>query len=138
VDRSTESQDILADHAGCYLDFYRRGGLAVRFGLKKEEYKEMPFRVLMTFRNAERRNNAAERLLANRPPILTHSLLTTMDEFIADPLGAIWIQPIDYRNAVRGSDFDVDRFPTRRIYRRQAEREALVDEQASKARLLAS
>jgi hypothetical protein len=136
VDRSTESQDILADRAHCYLDFFRRGGLAVRFGLKKEEYKSLPFRVLMTFRNAERRNNAAERLLANRPPILTHSLLTTMDEFISDPLGPIWIQPIDYRDAVQGSEFDIDRLPNPPGYRRRPEREAMVDKRVLRHRLL--
>jgi hypothetical protein len=136
VDRSTESQDILAERAACYLDYYRRGGLAVRFGYAKEQYKELPFRVLMTFRNAERRNNAAERLLANRPPILTQTILTTIDEFKADPLGPIWLQPIDYRKAVTNTPFDVDRNVAAEPYRRQPEREALVNERTPKQRLL--
>lgn len=138
VDRSTESQDILAERATCYLDYYRRGGLAVRFGYAKEQYKELPFRVLMTFRNAERRNNAAERLLANRPPILTQTMLTTIDELKADPLGPIWIQPIDYREAVRDTAFDVGRHPARQAYRRQPDREALVNERVPRRRLLGS
>ena len=138
VDRSTESQELLAEGAACYLDYYRRGGLAVRFGYGKDQYKELPFRVLMTFRNAERRNNAAVGLLGNRPPILTQTLLTTIDELKADPLGTVWIQPIDYRRAVAGTAFDVDRQSTGQPYRRQPEREALVEERVPKCRLLGS
>jgi hypothetical protein len=63
VDRSTETQDALARGALCYLDYYRRGGLAEPFGHDPTQYKDFPFRVLMIFKTAERRNNAAERLL---------------------------------------------------------------------------
>src|ERR1017187_788306 len=88
VDRSTEKQDILVDRAGCYVDFYRSGGFAVRNGAPRSEYEQFPFRVLMVFKNAERRNNTAKRLLNNHPPILTQICLTTVAEVTADPLGA--------------------------------------------------
>ena len=61
VDRSTETIDTLASKALCYLDYYRRGGFAARHGQPRSKYKEFPFRVLMIFKTAERRNNMAER-----------------------------------------------------------------------------
>lgn len=54
VDRSTESRETLARRAFGYQDFYRRGGLAVRFGSTKEAYKDFPFRVLMVLPNDEK------------------------------------------------------------------------------------
>ena len=77
VDRSTEHRETLARRAFGYQDFYRRGGLAVRCGATSEEYRDFPFRVLMVLRNEERRNNMAERLLQNDPPVLTMVWLTT-------------------------------------------------------------
>lgn len=63
VDRSTESQQALVDRAYSYQDFYRRGGLALRFGSSAAEYKSHPFRVLVICRSAERRNNLVEQFL---------------------------------------------------------------------------
>jgi len=74
VDRSTESRETLARRAFGYQDFYRQGGLAVRYGATPEAYRDYPFRVLMVFLTEERRNNMAERLLQNDPPVLTLSL----------------------------------------------------------------
>jgi hypothetical protein len=42
VDRSTESRETLARRAFGYQDFYRRGGLAVRYGATPEAYKDFP------------------------------------------------------------------------------------------------
>ena len=64
VDRSTETQETLLNRAGCYLDYYKSGGFAVRNGASRSAFKEFPFRVLMILKNAERRNNTAEGLLA--------------------------------------------------------------------------
>jgi hypothetical protein len=96
VDRSNEVQETLVAKAGCYLDYYRRGGFAVRNGATRDEYKKFPFRVLMVFKTAERRNNAALRLLQNTPPILTLVYLSTFEEVTRDPTGMIWIRPLDY------------------------------------------
>jgi hypothetical protein len=49
VDRSTESRETLARRAFGYQDFYRQGGLAVRYGATPEAYRDYPFRVLMVF-----------------------------------------------------------------------------------------
>ena len=136
VDRSTETQEILAHRVACYLDYYRRGGLAARHGRPREEYKAFPFRVLMTFRNAERRNNAAGRLLRNRPPVLTMAWMTTLAEVTSNPLGAIWVRPLDLREATRGSTYDVSRVGESAGYRRQSEREALVERHLTKMKLL--
>lgn len=135
VDRSTETQATLAQRAACYRDYYTRGGLAARNGKPRSVFADFPFRVLMVFKNAERRNNTAETLLQTQPSILTQVWLTTFAEATADPLGPIWIRPLDYREATKGTPFD----PTRRrdsIYRRQSEREAQVDASVGKHRLL--
>src|SRR6266568_1130207 len=95
VDRSTETQNILVTRAGCYLNYYQSGDFAVKNGAPQSAYKDYPFRVLMVFKTAERRNNTAAELLQHSPPILTHTWLTTFQEVTDEPLGEIWIRPID-------------------------------------------
>jgi Replication-relaxation len=135
VDRSTESQDILVDRASCYVDFYRSGGFAVRNGFPRSEFQKVSFRVLMVFKSAERRNNTAERLLNNNPPIRSQIYLTTFAEVTTDPLGPIWIEPKDYRTVTDGTPFDTSRQLPSYAYRRQTEREALVESKIRKFRL---
>lgn len=139
VDRSTETQGTLAAKAACYADFYRRGGMAARFGCPREQYKCFPFRVLIAVRNLERRNNAAAQLLKCTPPLLTQAWLTTLEELKADPLGQIWVRPADYRAAVAHTAFNA-RFPAEPlapgVYRRQVERELLVERAVRKKALL--
>ncbi len=136
VDRSTEKQDILAERAACYIDFYRSGGFAMRHGAPRSEYQKFPFRVLMVFKNAERRNNTAERLLSCTPPILSQIYLTTFAEVTTNPIGPIWIEPKDYRTVTDGTPFDTSRQVPSFVYRRQPEREALVEAKIRKFRLL--
>lgn len=136
LDRSTETQQNLRGRASGYLDFYRSGGFAKRCGKSPENFRQFPFRVLWIFRNAERRNNAAESFLRHHPPILTQALLTTMEEFKADPLGTIWLLPIDYRNAVAGTHFNSDRNRDSTTYRRQPEREKHVETKVTKVQLI--
>jgi hypothetical protein len=136
VDRGGELQDILTTKAGRYLEYYRSGGFAEKQGASRAEYKEHPFRVLMVFKSAERRNNTAERLFLHRPPILSQVCLSTLKEVTADPLGAVWIQPRDYHAALRGTPFDPERRRTPREYRSQPEREALVERKIKRIRLL--
>jgi len=93
VDRSTEALEVLTTRTLCYLDYYKHGGLAVRFGQERDAYKEFPFRVLFVCKSAERRDNIAARLLQTNPPVRTFAWLTTMDEMQTNPLGAIWVQP---------------------------------------------
>lgn len=136
VDRSSEKQDTLINRAVCYLEYYRTGGFAVRNGASRVDFKDFPFRVLMVLKTAERRNNTAERLFQNNPPILTHTWLTTLAEVTADPLGAIWIQPKDYRDVTKGTSFYNER-PNRNFeYRHQPEREAFIESKIPKLRLL--
>ena len=96
VDRSTETQAILVSRAGCYLDYYKSGGFAVRNGASHSAYKEFPFRVLIVLKSAERRDNTAEKLLHSNPPIRTLIYLSTFSEVTADPVGTIWIRPADF------------------------------------------
>jgi len=137
VDRSSEKQDTLITRAGCYVDYYKSGGFAERNGAPRSAFKDYPFRVLLVLKNAERRNNTAERLVQNNPPILTQVWLTTFAEVTTNPLGAIWIQPVDYRNAIRGTAFDAERPRRNLIYRRQPERELFIERKTQKRRILA-
>jgi hypothetical protein len=134
VDRSTEPRETLARRVYGYQDFYRHGGLALRHGFTREAYKEFPFRVLMVLPNQERRNNMAERLLQNDPPALTMVWLTTFPEVTADPLGAIWMRPLEYRDITKGTQYDPSR-PRTGAYRRDPAREAMVTAELRKQRL---
>jgi hypothetical protein len=138
VDRSTETQETVAIKAACYRDYYRSGGFAVRSGGARQEHEAYPFRVLMVFRNAERRNNAAERLLLLSPPVLSQAWLTTFTEVTTNPLGPIWIRPGDYRTAVRGTAFDAGDQRRGSTYRRQSARETHVEGTVPKHALLTS
>lgn len=99
VDRSTEVLSTIASRASCYLDYYRSGGFAVKNGATRDDYRKHPFRVLIVCNSAERRDNIVTRLLANEPPVLTHSLLTTISETIRTPLGGIWLSPAMHRDS---------------------------------------
>ncbi|MFH0957633.1 MAG: replication-relaxation family protein [Pseudomonadota bacterium] len=136
VDRSSETQDTLVARAGCYLNYYKSGGFAEWNGAQRSEYKDFPFRILMVFKNAERRNNTAERLLQNIPPILTQTCLSTLEEVTTDPLGAIWTCPADYRDATKGTAFDTAQRRTTYGYKRQPVRENLVERMLKKSRIL--
>ena len=48
LDRSTETQDVLVDRAGCYFDYYRSGGFAMRNGAERQNYKQFTIRVFPT------------------------------------------------------------------------------------------
>lgn len=133
VDRSTETLDTLVSRAGCYLDYYKSGGFAVRNGATRSAFKEYPFRVLMVFKTAERRNNTAERLLQHNPPILTQVCLATLEQATANPLGAIWICPKDYKDAVPSHQL---RRSTNAPYRRHRERDLVVDNEVTPFSLL--
>ena len=137
LDRSTETQQNLRSRASGYLDYYRSGGFAKRCGRPSENFRQFPFRVLWIFRNAERRNNAAESFLHHHPPILTMPWLTTFDELIGKPLGDIWIRPLDYQRVVRGTPFDPILRSAAHFYRRQSAREQFVESRITKLALFA-
>jgi hypothetical protein len=137
LDRSNEVQETLVAKAGGYRDYYRRGGFAIRNGGTRNDFKEFPFLVLMVLQNKERRNNTAIRLLQNIPPILKSVYLTTFEEVIRDPLGAICIRPLDYREATEGTPFSPERQNVSFGYRTKPEREAFVDQKARKQSILA-
>jgi len=92
--------------------------------------------VLFVLQSAERRNNLAEALLRNNPPILSLVWLTTLDEITRDPLAAIWIRPIDYRGALASTPHDITAPARSRKYRRSGERDSLVEERVQKRALL--
>lgn len=132
VDRSTETLDTLAAKAAGYLDFYRSGGFAERCGAPRSAFKEYPFRVLMVFKTAERRNNMAERLLRGDPPILTQVALATLDEVRRDPFGKTWMRPLDYREAMKGTPYGTERRTARFGYQRESMRDRFVESKVAK------
>ena len=136
VDRGTESQTVLAERATSYRAHYRSGGFAESRGGHRNEFADYPFRVLVIFPTAERRNNVAERLLLVDPPIKTMVWLTTMPEMLSDPLGPIWMRPVDYMEVIAGSGHDIAAPCHLGRYRRQAERDAVVEGAVRKYRLL--
>jgi hypothetical protein len=135
VDRGTEALGRLLQKGWHYSQFYRNGGFAARLGHAREDYKQFPFRVLMAFKTAERRNNAAESLLKAAKPIKSQVWLTTIAELIGDPLGAIWIRPADYKAAIKGTEFDMDGSKNLEEYVRRPHREVMVEARASKLKL---
>ena len=137
LDRSTETQQNLRGRASGYLEFYRSGGFAKRYGQPSEDFRQFPFRVLWIFRNAERRNNAAESFLRHHPPILTMPWLTTFDELMKDPLGDIWVRPLDYQRVVRGTRFDPILRSPATFYRRQTTREQFIEIRIERVALFA-
>jgi hypothetical protein len=134
VDRSTETQDTLVARAACYVDFYKSGGFAERHGAPRSAFKDYPFRVLIVLKSAERRNNTAERLLQNIPPISSQVCLTTLEE-TANPINAIWSCPADYGEATKGTSFAPEHRKREWAYARQTEREHLVAKRLRKRRL---
>jgi hypothetical protein len=137
VDRSTETQDTLAEKGVCYVNYYKSGGYAEWLGKPRAAFRDYPFCVLMVLKNAERRNNTAERLLQLNPPIYRQVWLTTSKEIISDPLGAIWVQPREYLEVTKGTAFDPMTQRQKGVYRRQTERERSVEKVICKRELIA-
>lgn len=135
VDCSTEALRVLVEKARGYRSFYRAGGFARRCGGSPVDFNKYPFRVLMVFMTAERRNNVAELLLHDRPPIRSQVLLATFAEAISDPFGPIWITPEAYRHAL-GSKMPTVPHAKRRPYRRPSARDALVEARVEKVSIL--
>lgn len=97
VDRGTETLDTLTERAHCYREHYASGGFALSRGGAKSQREAFPYRVLVVLPSEARRDNLAEKLLTLNPPIETQVWLTTRQELMSDPLGAIWVRPREYR-----------------------------------------
>ncbi len=136
VDRSSEIQDTLVHRAGSYLDYYQSGAFAVRNGAARSAFRDYPFRVLMVFKSAERRNNTAERLLQSNPPIHTQVCLSTLAEVTSNPLGPVWFRPLEYEKATRGTPFDPEKARPQWAYQRQTARELFIEQKVPKRCLL--
>jgi hypothetical protein len=108
VDRSTETLETLVNRCACYLDYYRSGGFALRNGAQRDAFRDFPFRVLIVCKSQERRNNLAQRLFENNPPILTQVCLSRLKEVTASALGSVWIQPKDVWEALKNAGFSSD------------------------------
>ena len=135
VDRSNEVQQVLVEKALCYRDFYAKGGFALRCGGTAEEFKDHPLRVLVVLQNAERRNNLAERLMNCIPPVKFQTWLTTLDELLSNPVGRVWVCPLDYARATAGTAYAPEHWRNLGTYIRRSERERLVEEKIVKRTL---
>lgn len=130
LDRSTEVQARLIARARHYVEHFRASRLTAAGRDRR------PFQVLYILENAERRNNTAERLLSITPPILNHVWLTTFEEVTRDPLGPIWIRPIDYRDRLDDTLFDTRRIRPQPGYKRRTPRDRFVEGNVPKCCLL--
>jgi hypothetical protein len=135
LDRSNEVQRVLVEKALCYRGFYAKGGFAVRCGAEAEEFRTYPFRVLIVLENPERRNNLAERLMNCRPAVKFQAWLTTRAEVLNDPLGKVWVCPLDYAHATAGTVYAPEHWRGTDSYVRRPERERLVEERTIKRTL---
>jgi len=137
IDRSNETQAILTAKCRAYRSHYSSGNFAVRAGHPRSAYRSHPFRVLVIVPSDERRNNLASQLCSLDRPIHSQVWLTTRTELLADPLGAIWICPLDYANATINTAYAPSTDPIRALqYRTAPDRERLVAKQIRKRRLL--
>jgi len=107
VDRSTESLGILARKAVCYAVYYKSGGYVKWRGKLPQQLKEHPFRVLFVVASEERRDNTARCLLQLQPPIRGQIWLTTWAELKANPLGDIWLRPMDYQQSFSATHYEI-------------------------------
>ena len=135
VDRSTESLGVLVDRAARYAEYYRTGGFAVRMGALVADFKRHPFRVLIVCQTAERRNNLAEWLARSGSAYLGQVWVTTVNDCERGFFGPVWVTPRDYRDAVRGTPYDLDRAARIGAYRTDPERQKLVEERIAKREL---
>lgn len=136
LDRSTETLATLVNRAHCYIAYFKSGGFAVQRGARRANFRNHPFRVLFVLKSTERRNNVADALLKSNPPILAHIWLTTFAAITSDPLGAIWIRPIDFRAVLTAAPYSTNGRPTPRVYRRNRARDAHVERSLSMRHLL--
>lgn len=136
LDRSTETLATLVHRARCYVAHLKSGGFAAKSGGSRPDFRNQPFRVLFILKSKERRNNVAEALLGATPPIFTPIWLTTLDDITRDPLGAIWIRPSDYRDALAPAAHTPGRRRQTRGYRRNRERDSAVEAKVVKRRFL--
>jgi hypothetical protein len=97
VDRSTETLATLVAKARAYGEWYRSGGFAVKCGESPDEFKSYPFRVLVTCRSSERRDNIARALLVDSDKMLGQVWLSTQAEAVSDPLGPVWVTAKGFR-----------------------------------------
>ena len=74
----------------------------------------------------------SECVLQSNPPILTQVWLSTFAEVTADPFGAIWFRPADYREVVKGTPFAVEPHRKQQEYQRQTARELFVEKKIRK------
>lgn len=131
LDRSTRSQKRFVDQLLSYPAFYKSGGFAVRNGVPPEAYARFPFRVLVIVKSLERRNNTLRNLLESTPRVPTQILITTLEEALHDPLGKIWVRPLDYKMAVEGTIFDIT-FHSERDHTQNIRRDEYLNEKVIK------
>jgi hypothetical protein len=63
LDRGTESLDRLDWRVAQYWHFYKAGGFAIRMGQNAEEFKRLPFRVILLLESRARMMNMSQVLL---------------------------------------------------------------------------
>lgn len=95
VDRSTETLQTLCSKMHGYRDYWRRGGLAERFGDDAANGKKWPFRVLWTFKTEARLRSVQEAFNKSNPPYRGLAWLALFEDAVEQPLRSVWTRPQD-------------------------------------------
>ena len=132
IDKGNESLKILINKTDLYSDYYNSGRFASEYGYIGAPKEEFPFRLLFVLDSAERLNNCCEKLLQERPKRLTLVWFATLPELLNDPLGKVWIRPIDYYKSVVGTPYEPSKRPKRKVYIRNPDREQYVSKKVQK------
>jgi len=127
VDRSSETLDTLVAKAGCYLEYFKSGGFADATARRAPTFKEYPVPVLMVCKSAERRKQTRRNgcFKATRQ-FFPKSVSPPLEEVTTDPLGTVWILPLGYRDATKGTAFDPSRKREQWGYQRQTRARCLL------------
>ena len=110
-DKSTEAHKTLGIKAFGYKAWRDSGAFSLWNGGTVEDRDQYSFRALFVLPNDERRNNTAEHLLRLAHPktgarLRNEIWLTTHAEFLARPLGPIFVTLGAYKRATAGTPFD--------------------------------
>ena len=138
-DRSSEAHRKLGIKAFGYQRYLDSGAFAIWNGARPEERAAYPCTPIFILPNEERRNNTAEHLLRlKHPKTGAHIhrdtiLFTTHAEFLADPLGQIYITLDAYRRATAGTAYDPEQH---KASARVRDRDRLVATRIEKTNLL--
>lgn len=106
VDWSTEPRSVLSDRIHGYLEYYKRNGLAHRFGLDASGCEVFPFRVLIVWRRMNAHNSLADHILRENTNVHgTFVWFTSLQSVLSRPMDSIWMSIGEYLRVMQRTAF---------------------------------